>query len=304
MTEQLPLFQRKTFPVTLTQGAPILPPAPEKSILSTLPAYRTYLQSTVDSVYTPSDFCGDIKKFGLFVRNKPVQEIVTLDIQQWLAQLRTTEHLTEKTISRKLSALNNYFTWLVIENVLSANPAMAIPNHKVTSPLPIILFEVEYNRLLEGASHDPRTYLLVLLLLETGMKTEELLNLELSHIDTSNAYAPEVEIRHSGKKIKKDRKLKLPREIGPVLSDYVATYRITKRVFPYTSRFLQKELSDLGKEIGLMKSVSLHMLRDTCAVRWLRQGVDIETVLMRLGLSESTWEDAKVKYVKLASRGI
>jgi hypothetical protein len=36
----------------------------------------------------------------------------------------------------------------------------------------------------------------------------------------------------------------------------------------------------------------------------LRRGEGIEKVLLRLGLSETTWEDAKVKYQKLSAGGI
>ena len=64
MPEQLPLFQRKTFPAILSQGMPIVSPTPQASILSTLPAYYTYLQSQGYSKYTPADFCGDVKKCG------------------------------------------------------------------------------------------------------------------------------------------------------------------------------------------------------------------------------------------------
>ena len=46
------------------------------------------------------------------------------------------------------------------------------------------------------------------------------------------------------------------------------------------------------------------ILRDTCAVRQLKRGEGIERVLARLGLSETTWEDAKVKYEKLSAGGI
>jgi hypothetical protein len=46
------------------------------------------------------------------------------------------------------------------------------------------------------------------------------------------------------------------------------------------------------------------ILRDTCAIRQLKRGEGIERVLQRLGLSETTWEDAKVKYEKLAKGGI
>jgi hypothetical protein len=36
----------------------------------------------------------------------------------------------------------------------------------------------------------------------------------------------------------------------------------------------------------------------------LKRGEVIERVLMRLGLSETTWEDARIKYEKLAKEGI
>jgi hypothetical protein len=36
----------------------------------------------------------------------------------------------------------------------------------------------------------------------------------------------------------------------------------------------------------------------------VEKGEGIERVLERLGLSESTWEDAKVKYEKLNTKGI
>jgi integrase/recombinase XerD len=52
------------------------------------------------------------------------------------------------------------------------------------------------------------------------------------------------------------------------------------------------------------KRVSAQILRDTCAVRQIKRGEPIERVLLRLGLSETTWEDAKVKYEKLTRGGI
>ena len=121
----------------------------------------------------------------------------------------------------------------------------------MTSPLPDILFEAECTKLLAAASQDTRTYLLVLMLLETGMKTEELMDLQLSHIDTSNKYAPEVWVKHTGKRVKKDRKLKLPREVVPTLSEYVETYTITDRLFPYTQRMLRYLLTSAGDRAGI-----------------------------------------------------
>jgi hypothetical protein len=59
-----------------------------------------------------------------------------------------------------------------------------------------------------------------------------------------------------------------------------------------------------AEKAGVKKKVSAQILRDTCAIRQMKRGEGIERVLLRLGLSETTWEDAKVKYEKLAKGGI
>jgi hypothetical protein len=46
------------------------------------------------------------------------------------------------------------------------------------------------------------------------------------------------------------------------------------------------------------------MLRDTCAVRQLKRGEGLVRVLLRLGLSETTSEDAKMEYEQLSTGGI
>ena len=96
---------------------------------------------------------------------------------------------------------------------------LTIANFRVSSPLPEILFETECAALLTTASSDPRPYLLFLLFLETGIKLEELFALRVSHFVFSNRYAPEMHIKHTGKKEKKSRKLKLPGEIIPVFTE-------------------------------------------------------------------------------------
>jgi site-specific recombinase XerD len=299
---QLVLFNPKKYTGVLPQVAKFSPPTGEQTVIQTLPAYHAYLRSGDYSKYTPNDFTSDVRKFGLYIKDKRLRDIRTLDIQQWIGELRKV--LREKTVSRKVSAITNYFHWLAREKILPGNPAASIRPQKVISPLPDILFEEECQRLLRAASHDPRSYFLVLLLLETGLKKEELFTLHLTHFDFSNAYAPELWVKHTGKKVKKDRKLKLPHEIVAVFGDYVRRYSITDVLFPYTPRFLEMILTDTAKKAHIQKKVTAGILRDTCAVRQLRRGEGIERVLMRLGLSETTWEDAKVKYEKLNAGGI
>jgi site-specific recombinase XerD len=308
---QLPLFQRKTYKgIIPTIPVELQAPRADKTVLETLPAYYTYLQNGGFSKYTPDDFTGDVKKFGVYCKDKKIKDIIDKDIQSWISFLKTPsprgEGLSAKTVSRKLTALGNYFQWLVGNKVIPSdrNPMLNIANHRISSPLPEILFETECAALLTTASGDPRIYLLFLLFLETGIKLEELFALRVSHFDFSNRYAPEMHIKHTGKKEKKSRKLKLPVDIIPVFTDYVDRYKVDDVLFPYTPRFVRYLITEVAEKAGVKKKVSAQILRDTCAIRQLRRGEGIERVLMRLGLSETTWEDVTIKYLKLSAGGI
>ena len=299
--EQTSLFDTKKFRGVMAP-VPVEPPSADVSVLRTLGAYHVYLESGGYSKYTPDDFTGDVKKFGLFVRDKKLSEIRAVDIQQWVGELKKV--MTEKSVSRKISAVTNYFFWLEKEKALANNPAASVRYLRVTSPLPDVLFENECNDIMAAASQNPRTYLLLLLFLETGIKKEELFELKVTHFDFSNKYAPEFWVKHTGKKVKKDRKLKLPAEVVPAFADYVKQYGVSDVLFPYTPRFIEMLLSEVTKKAGLQKKVTAGILRDTFVVRSLKRGEVVEDVLRKIGLSESTWQDAREKYLKLAMKGI
>jgi site-specific recombinase XerD len=275
-----------------------------------LPSYYLYLKGGEFSQYTPADFTGDVRKFALFLNEKPLKDITTKDIQAWISFLKTPspkgEGLSAKTVSRKLSALSNFFNWLLMQEVIDgkANPMAEIVNSRIIPPLPEILFEDECRKLFAAASSDPRTYLLFLLFLETGIKLEELFDLKISNFDFSNKYSPEMLVKHTAKKAKRDRTLKLPVEVRAVFNEYVERYEVGDSLFPYSQRFIRYLITETAEKAGIQKKVSAQILRDTCAVRQLKRGEGIERVLQRLGLRETTWEDAKSKYAKLAKGGI
>src|SRR3954462_9364328 len=132
--DQLPLFQRKTYKGII----PAIPlkiraPSNEMTILETLPAYYTYLVDGGFSKYTPDDFTGDLKKFGVFLKGKGIKEIRSADIQSWILFLKMPlpkgEGLSEKTVSRKVSALSNYFLWLLSSEVI---PQRGNPMQNIT----------------------------------------------------------------------------------------------------------------------------------------------------------------------------
>jgi integrase/recombinase XerD len=174
-------------------------------------------------------------------------------------------------------------------------------NARVQSPLPDYLYEAEVRTLYEAASRDPRTYLLVLLLLlEIGIKNQELFTLKRSHVDLSNSYKPELWIKHAGKATKKDRKVALPADFTPVYLDYIGRYDIYGLLFPFTDRFAQLLFADLKKETGIQKTLTPKTLRHTHVVRAYRRGEDPERVFDRIGLAPDSRQEADELYSRLA----
>jgi hypothetical protein len=88
--DQLPLFQRKTYKGIIPSiPIKIQRPTADSTILQTLPGYYTYLKDGGFSQYTPDDFTGDLKKFGLFLKEKLIKDITDKDIQAWISFLKT-----------------------------------------------------------------------------------------------------------------------------------------------------------------------------------------------------------------------
>ena len=141
--------------------------------------------------------------------------------------------------------------------------------------------------------NDARPYLLITLLLATGIKKGEAMDLRLDDIDLSDPQQPILYVRYAeAKKRHKERKLKLPADFGETLRRYREQYQPHARLFECTSRHLENVLSASAKIAGLNRFLSFEDLRWTCAVCDLRNGVPADRVRQKLGLSVVTWEDA------------
>lgn len=273
--------------------------------MQTLPAYRAHLSGQY-ATKTVSMYYGDIRELSIYLDGRPLQELTAVDLEQWAAQLTAAagRHVERKTLNRKVSAVHSYFAWLVAAGALTDDPAAVLMNARVQSPLPDYLYESEVQTLYQVASADPRTYLLVLVLLESGMQSHELFRLTRAHVDTSNAYRPELWIKHVGKATKKDRKIALPADFTLVYRAYVARYQINDVVFPFTDRFARLLFADLKQETGIQKALTPKTLRHTHVVQAYRRGEDPELVFDRIGLAPDSRAEADELYSRLSRRGI
>jgi integrase len=187
---------------------------------------------------------------------------------------------------------------------ITKDPTAPLTNTRIQSPLPDYLYENEIKDIYTKASRDTRMYLLVLLFLETGIKSNELFAITKAHVDISDPYRPEIWIKHSGKETKKDRKVALPPQFVDVYTRYFAEYEIEDTLFPYSNRFIRMLFEDLKKETGIAKELTPKTLRHTHVVRGYRRGESTDSIFDRIGLAPVSRPEADEMYSRLARKGM
>jgi integrase/recombinase XerC len=273
--------------------------------MQTLPAYGAHLGSRY-APKTVKTYGADVRELSVYLRGRKVRDITGGDLEGWHVSLGAAgpKPLQEKTVTRKVSAVINYFGWLVGLEALTKDPSMALMNARVQSPLPDYLYESEIETLYQVASADPRTYLLVLLFLETGMKSNELYTLRTVDVDVSDPYRPELWIKHKGRATKKDRKFAVPASFVGVYHAYLNKYQVDDVLFPFTDRFGHELFAALRGRTGISKELTPKTLRHTHVVRAYRRGEDPEMIFERIGLAPDSRREADETYSRLAARRI
>ncbi len=281
---------------------------PQLSAASSLDAcslpYAEYLRRTNHSTYTITCFLSDLRMFTQFTGGStPIRELSQARLTSWLDFLKWDRGTkpAPKTLARRLTFLKNFCGWLAGEGLVSRDPSTTLALTRPTPPLPELLFDDEVQRLAEAAADDVRCHLLVFLLLATGLKKEEVMGLQLQHVDISDAEHPAIEVHFPGQaKRRRERRMELPGEWTSIYERYLGRYRPSEYVFECTDRNLNYVLAAAVKRAHIEKRVTLQLLRDIFAVQQLRKGISLESLREKLGLSEEAWYESADKYRRLA----
>ncbi len=276
-------------------------------------AYHDHIAGSELSPHTVKSFLYDLNILIEFAGAAcPIGQLAQRDLENfmdWLVNGRGVP-CNPKSLSRRLTTLKAFFRWLAEVGAIDDDPAAPIAHKPVSTPLPDILTDRQVEDILAVAQQlrhqaekpDARAYLLVTLLLKTGIKKNECMAITLEHIDLSDPGEPALWIRYQDPRYHhKERKLKLDPRWPRALQEYQAQYPIEHTLFPCTSRTLEYLLADVGKSADLPKPLSFEMLRWTCAVRDRRAGMKEETLRHKLGLSEVTWHETWPKIETLAA---
>lgn len=268
--------------------------------------YQQELMLRGKSNYTVTCFLSDLKMFSDFVgADTPVGRITKQHLTDWLMKLKFgTKGQTPapKTMARRVTFLKNFFSWLTSEQIIREDPSASLVLERPLPPLPELLFADEVQRLLDASAEDPRCYCLVYLVLQAGLKKEEVMALKVHHVDLSDPHAPAVTVHFpaSTGKQHRERRLALPAEFTQIFKSYQSKYKPTNELFVCTDRNLNYILARAVKAAGINKRVTLQLLRDTFAVQQLRAGVTLDALREKLGLSDEAWLESKEKYRRLA----
>lgn len=217
------------------------------------------------------------------------------DIRSYLKYLDKLKY-KNSSISRHLSSLRTFYSFLVNEGVIESNIFKSISSPKKKKQLPNFLQYDEVEKMLSVCDlKEPlhiRNRLIIETLYDTGIRVSELVNIKLNDLNIATK-----EIRVLGKGSKErivyfgDYEIDIlnlylnqarPKLLKNKSSDYLLLNHLGDRL---TDRGVRLIIDDVIKKASLKHKVSPHTLRHTFATHLLNEGADLKSVQELLGHS-------------------
>jgi site-specific recombinase XerD len=211
---------------------------------------------------------------------------------RWLSM----SNVSRKSISRKLSSLKTFFTYLEDNNEISHNPAEMVKPPKQNQKLPRIENSKDISKMMEenfiSTKMKLRNSTIIEVLYGSGMRVSELRNLLLENINLKSG-----EIKVTGKG-NKERIVLIGEKAINSIKKYLDFERkpisntnylfLNKFGNPLSTRSIQRIVKKYSQMAGLHEDFHAHTLRHSFATHMLDGGADIKVVQELLGHSSPT----------------
>ena len=287
----------------------------DSTLVAAVVAFDEYMVRKGFSENTIKAFRNDLKIVQDFLgRDTRLHQVNTQhlhDFLDWLQHGRG-KPCSAKSLARRITTIKVFFGWLHGIGVIGTDPAEPVVQQPARTPLPVILEETAIENLLstaqaylsDEAKPDARPYLLVNLLLETGMKKAECARLLISDVDLSGADAIEITVRYPDERhAHKNRSMTVDGELAPIVQQYLDQYKPENFLFECTPRNLEYVLDEVGRKAEIHHTqVGFETLRWTSAVRDFRKGVPEERLRQKMGLSKISWRETREKILRLTGQ--
>ena len=254
----------------------------------------------------------DLADVSIFLRESRKSDIegaTTADIKAYIDHLTNKMHVKGKktaqiavrTVARRLSALRQYYRYIVSENIRKEDPTTTIESPKQGRTLPKTLSEAEVTQLIksaagQGGADSVRLVCLLEMLYATGLRVSELVGLPLSAvteeaqflmIEGKGGRERMVPLSDPAQKAIKNYLNVRNQFIGPenraAQEQWMFPSRTSESGHLTRQRFAQL-LKDLSRVADIDEErVSPHILRHAFATHLLSRGADLRSVQKMLG---------------------
>lgn len=251
------------------------------------------------SLNSQDSYRRDLKSFSAFLslNNSSLISATTLDIRGYTSSL-SKRSFEPKTISRHLSSIRQFYSFLCEEGIVSLNPALSVDMPKVGKSLPVVFSESDLTKLLEHAYLDTsitglRNAAILELLYASGMRVSELIQLKYSNLQVVGGCIKQfILIKGKGGK---ERLVAINQKAVDALQAYMSAsgpVKSTGWLFPcsesraghITRQHVGKMLKQLACSAGINHSkISPHKLRHSFATHLLNHGADLRVIQELLG---------------------
>ena len=251
------------------------------------------------SALTVNAYQNDLNDFSEFIKNEyddnALQHINYAQIRTWIVSL-VEKGLSNRSINRKISALNTYYKFLLKVKAITINPLAKHKALKTDKKIQVPFSEKEINTVLEDFNFENdfegiRDKLIIELFYSTGIRRIELVQLKMASFNLENKT-----LKVLGKR-NKERIVPLLNTVLQSLKTYVIERQNLESIKDIDYLFLTKKgvkiyetlvyriINDYFSRVSSKVKKSPHILRHSFATHLLNEGADLNAVKELLGHS-------------------
>jgi len=231
----------------------------------------------------------DLQQFFSYLTERKTRDVDYQILRGYLAWLHGYGY-DARSIARKVASVKALFRYLSRRKLVKSNPALLLRSPKLPRRLPKFLSAEEAVRVIEAPKTDTwqglRDRAILELLYATGVRVSELAALSVSDVRLVDET-----IRVMGKG-RKERIVPFGKPALEALIAYMQRrprYGDAKALFlnrngrRLTGRSIERIVEKYGRQAGLGRSISPHVLRHSFATHLLDRGADLRSVQELLG---------------------
>lgn len=265
--------------------------------LTNIKGFKSYLQLERSlSSNTIDAYMQDVNKLAEYSNliNKKIQELSSDDLTTFLIWIN--QHgIKALSQARIISGLKAFFVYLMLEEIITDNPAALISGPKITRKLPDTLSIIEINSLIDAIDlskiEGMRNKAMIEILYGCGLRVSELTSLRLSNLFLDIEF---IKILGKGNK---ERLVPIGTEAIKFLKIYLQEIRVHVPIKPGKEDFVFLNnrgnpisrvmvfiiIKQLAQVSGLKKTISPHTFRHSFATHLIEGGADLRAVQEMLG---------------------